>query len=436
MCDSDLDLDSDVNSNSFSSFDELDNSELESEEFSSDEELDHYISHNKSDMNSILQSVIRQCTEQKQVHEAVACVLLIKYQFDTRNIPNVKSSTSIDITGQYDSASNITLCPVCLEDSEMRYGLSCNHWVCTDCFKQYLEINRNELLLKCPGNAKCSKLITNLVYEDLNISRDYSMLLMNAFITSSNRINSDNARKLKNDKSTKGDSNDISDNNSFRLCPFPDCEYTIERLLNTEKVVQCSSNHNFCFDCGSIPHLNIQCEIAAEWLALVDEDIRSQSWINDFTKQCPQCRTRIQKSEGCNHMSCSNCRYQFCWVCSLSWADHSGNSYYICSKVANYKKSIRPSKDKKEDAKLQKYIKLFESNLSMSNSSTSDVLKKSYEVLAWGYVIVYMSTETNNRIILENLLQRLIADIDQNSNVAKRSRAIHDFISNEFEFKK
>jgi len=32
------------------------------------------------------------------------------------------------------------------------------------------------------------------------------------------------------------------------------------------------------------------------------------------TKQCPQCRTPIQKNEGCNHMTC-RCSHEFCWIC-------------------------------------------------------------------------------------------------------------------------
>ncbi|KAI8055638.1 hypothetical protein BDF22DRAFT_671230 [Syncephalis plumigaleata] len=41
----------------------------------------------------------------------------------------------------------------------------------------------------------------------------------------------------------------------------------------------------------------------------------SYRWIKNNTKRCPSCRTRIEKGAGCNHMTCSICRTEFCWLC-------------------------------------------------------------------------------------------------------------------------
>lgn len=41
-------------------------------------------------------------------------------------------------------------------------------------------------------------------------------------------------------------------------------------------------------------------------------------------KQCPNCSVIIEKNEGCNQMKCTNCNYDFCWLC----LDEYSSEYY------------------------------------------------------------------------------------------------------------
>jgi len=48
-----------------------------------------------------------------------------------------------------------------------------------------------------------------------------------------------------------------------------------------------------------------------------------------FEEPCPKCGVMIQKSGGCNHMSCGKCNYEFCWWCLTSYYHyrHGPQSY-------------------------------------------------------------------------------------------------------------
>jgi len=43
-------------------------------------------------------------------------------------------------------------------------------------------------------------------------------------------------------------------------------------------------------------------------------------------KFCPVCRTKIEKNEGCNHMKCVICQYEFCWNC-LDYAGQDSDHF-------------------------------------------------------------------------------------------------------------
>jgi uncharacterized protein YacL len=38
------------------------------------------------------------------------------------------------------------------------------------------------------------------------------------------------------------------------------------------------------------------------------------------------CKTKVEKNEGCNHMTCIICKYEFCWFC-LGYAGHDANHW-------------------------------------------------------------------------------------------------------------
>ena len=55
------------------------------------------------------------------------------------------------------------------------------------------------------------------------------------------------------------------------------------------------------------------------------EEKASYEYIRKNTSPCPYCNAPVQKTMGCNHMSCFQCRTHFCYLCG-SWLD--GNNPY------------------------------------------------------------------------------------------------------------
>jgi len=60
-------------------------------------------------------------------------------------------------------------------------------------------------------------------------------------------------------------------------------------------------------------------------LALLVESTLSEKYIEKESKPCPHCKIPIEKSEGCNKMTCK-CGAYFCFICSKQL--DKGNPYF------------------------------------------------------------------------------------------------------------
>lgn len=71
--------------------------------------------------------------------------------------------------------------------------------------------------------------------------------------------------------------------------------------------------------------------MALKWEEKNSSDAGNAVWIAAKTKQCPSCKVRIEKNQGCNHMTCRNCKHEFCWLCFGKWSGHNSCSEYAKS---------------------------------------------------------------------------------------------------------
>jgi ariadne-1 len=101
---------------------------------------------------------------------------------------------------------------------------------------------------------------------------------------------------------------------STPCCGRAICSTTIE-ALDCKCHPDCG--HAFCFACGEDAHAPATCSMMEHWLRKCRDDSETANWIESNTKKCPkkECQTPIQKTDGCNHMTCNRCRTHFCWLC-------------------------------------------------------------------------------------------------------------------------
>jgi hypothetical protein len=83
----------------------------------------------------------------------------------------------------------------------------------------------------------------------------------------------------------------------------------LEKKNLSNNDVKCLNGHKFCFKCLKDPHGVSPCKNR------LDDSLVEFSK-NHFFKKCPKCSIITEKIEGCNHITCSKCSYQWCWLCN------------------------------------------------------------------------------------------------------------------------
>ena len=193
-----------------------------------------------------------------------------------------------DYNYKYESAKECGVCMETIESKDIpKIKLPCKHYFCIDCWKEYLKEkinNANVYKLTCM-QSKCNfileeKFIKTILDQDVDLQQKYDKFL--------------NRKKL------------MDSNKKIKFCPFPDCDGYAEKKF--KKYVKCNNGHEFCFECGAAPHGLKACS------KIIDEGF--EEWkSHTLVKRCPNCKFWTEKNEGCNHMTCSQCRFQWCWVC-------------------------------------------------------------------------------------------------------------------------
>eukprot|EP01117_Protostelium_nocturnum_P019066 TRINITY_DN814_c0_g1_i1.p1 TRINITY_DN814_c0_g1~~TRINITY_DN814_c0_g1_i1.p1 ORF type:complete len:619 (-),score=209.61 TRINITY_DN814_c0_g1_i1:131-1897(-) len=245
-----------------------------------------------------------------------------------------QSDTYVDDSFVAVPLQGIEECFICGDEypPEECFALGCGHRFCNDCWKQYLTMKINEgeaSKIRCPYRG-CNVIIDEMGVKKIVSEESYQKYL--GFLTRSFVEHSQGRVKW---------------------CTQPNCGNAITADMITGTVVRCSCGHSFCFTCHRDSHAPISCEQVKDWEKKCKDDSETTHWKTVNTKECPKCDTPVEKNGGCNHMTCRQCFYEWCWICVRPWKGH--NDYYSCDKPLKEEKksgwSLFGSKSKKDKIK-------------------------------------------------------------------------------------
>ena len=214
-------------------------------------------------------------------------------QLNKNNDISSYNNSSIDIGEKF-------ICPICFRNLGENKRLilnNCGHYFCKNCWYNYLKakILENKLnFIKCL-DYECDEripddMIINIISKNEKLLEKYNLYSL----------------KL-----------EIINNPNKKFCPYPNCNSFLTKNKDKNiKNVKCENGHEFCFICLNEPHNNKLCN------EKIDDNNIKEYAKNKFIKKCPNCGTYTEKNEGCNHITCAECNYQWCWLCNNKYTDN------------------------------------------------------------------------------------------------------------------
>ncbi|KAG2747512.1 hypothetical protein P692DRAFT_20565948 [Suillus brevipes Sb2] len=193
-----------------------------------------------------------------------------------------------------------SVCPVCFTEASVPTILTCGHTWCTSCLESYLvsAVENKAFPLTCLGDdASCTERISIILAKKILSGEDFASLCDASFWSYIH---------------ARGD--------QFHHCPTPDCAQ-VYRAVSGGVILQCPSCLvRICSGCHAEAHDGVTCEERDQ-----AEDKLYHEWAASHdVKNCPGCKTPIERSEGCNHMTCIKCQTHICWECLATFPKGDG----------------------------------------------------------------------------------------------------------------
>jgi len=252
------------------------------------------------------------------------------------------------------NAGPSSCCAICLEDeleAGKLFGMACGHEFCKDCWSGYIaeavSLGPPCVRTQCP-DAGCSEVVTQEEVRRLappGVLAKYQEYLLRS---------------------------DIESNWVMRWCMSCDLVAVGSSADGLVGEGECQCGTRFCLRCGEIRHVPATCDMMVLWGKKCQDDSETANWIIAKTKKCPKCQARIDKNGGCNHMRCSQCNHNFCWLCMQDWTNHGS-----CNTFALEQAKEMGSTKADAERELECYLHCF--NRFQNHAQGQDFAKKELE---------------------------------------------------------
>ncbi|CAG9578452.1 conserved hypothetical protein [Leishmania major strain Friedlin] len=203
---------------------------------------------------------------------------------------------------------------------------TCQHYFCVECWRDHIKsrILENLIGTQCPDQGCCQVVGLSVMCE--------------LFSKCDDEAQNEASKNILEQIHRKYLTSFVETCPTLHWCPNPQgCAaviYAPVPPLQGQGVRCLLCNRSYCLRCSYEPHRPATCENIRQWKSYCSKEGANLAYILSRTKQCPECKKTIEKSGGCNHMTCK-CGHEFCWVCLGPWKQHSGD-YYSCRNVERH----------------------------------------------------------------------------------------------------
>ncbi|CAL8313583.1 unnamed protein product [Lota lota] len=232
--------------------------------------------------------------------------------YSIRDLGDPRASIRLSREPSRVGSTALSNCLVCLLDRSSIVPLRCcGKAVCDECLKRYIssqvQVGKADIvcpILECSGLLEESLVVSHLANEEL--ARYHYFLELCQL-----------------DASTK---------------PCPQCNLFTTLKTNTpdrsehKYKIECSAcQFIWCFKCHAPWHSGLKCrdyrrgdKLLRKWASVIEHGQRN-------AQKCPRCKIHIQRTEGCDHMTCTQCNTNFCYRCGERYrqmrffGDHTSN---------------------------------------------------------------------------------------------------------------